>query len=155
MNLVQGELQVDGEAAVTVGTQRITLDAKVIDGALRRGYAGRRLVVGLRLEDMEDAPLLADSPPDRRLAPRRPSSRLSVPSSSSTSDRRAWSSPADTKELAADRILDNLDQSAGAGRPRWWRSPRSDASNDDPIELAVDTAALHFFDIDSGLAIRD
>ena len=34
-------------------------------------------------------------------------------------------------------------------------SPRSDASNDEPIELAVDTARAHFFDIDSGLAIRD
>ena len=34
-------------------------------------------------------------------------------------------------------------------------SPRSEAGNDDPIELAVDTARAHFFDIDSGLAIRD
>jgi hypothetical protein len=34
-------------------------------------------------------------------------------------------------------------------------SPRSDAGKDDRIELAVDTARAHFFDIDSGLAIRD
>ena len=160
MNLVQGELQVDGEAAVTIGTQRITLDAKVIDERpALRGYAGRRLVVGLRPEDMEDASLLADSPPDRRL---RATASIVEALGSELLVHFEIDAPLvlteDTKELAADRgSLDDLDQSAGAGTTEMVArvSPRSDASNDDPIELAVDTARAHFFDIDSGLAIRD
>jgi multiple sugar transport system ATP-binding protein len=160
MNLVQGELQVDGEAAVTIGTQRITLDAKVLDERPSlRGYAGRRVVVGLRPEDMEDASLLADSPPDRQL---RATASIVEALGAELLVHFEIDAPLvlteDTKELAADRgALDDLDQSAGAGTTEMVArvSPRSDASNDDPIELAVDTARAHFFDIDSGLAIRD
>ena len=160
MNLVQGELQLDGEATVTIGTQRITLDPKVLDERPSlRGYAGRRVVVGLRPEDMEDASLLADSPPDRRL---RATASIVEALGAELLVHFEIDAPLvlteDTKELAADRgTLDDLDQSAGAGTTEMVArvNPRSHASNDDPIELAVDTARAHFFDIDSGLAIRD
>ena len=160
MNLVQGALRVDGEATLTIGTQRITLDAKVLQERPALGsYTGRQVVVGVRPEDMEDASLLADSPADRRLRAR--ASIVEALGAELLVHFEIDAPPVlteDTKELAADRgTLDDLDQSAGAGTTEMVArvNPRSHASNDDPIELAVDTARAHFFDIDSGLAIRD
>ena len=70
MNLYDAVLRLDGAGggSVELGSQRVSLASETM--ARRpalRGYDGRRLVVGIRPEDVEDAAIASDSPADRRL----------------------------------------------------------------------------------------
>ncbi len=68
MNLVEAELTIDDRAWVSFGTHRLELDQKVLtERPELRDYAGRSVVFGIRPEDMEDASLHTDNPPERQL----------------------------------------------------------------------------------------
>ena len=124
-----------------------------------RAYADRQIVLGIRPEDMEDASLVSDAPPERRI--------------SSTVDlREALGSDVivhvtidaphaltdDVKELADDVGLEALDrvkaQAEGGSSSVLARlNPRTHATKGDRIDLVVDTHRLHFFDADDGSGI--
>ncbi|NUP34360.1 MAG: ATP-binding cassette domain-containing protein, partial [Streptomycetaceae bacterium] len=55
MNVVTGELEEEsGELRVRLGSQRLTVPAQVlVDRPALRGYAGRRIIVGIRPEDLD------------------------------------------------------------------------------------------------------
>src|SRR5439155_10441575 len=72
MNLVEAELvEADGGVSVRFGPHRLPIEPDVLWArpALKR-YAGRKVAVGIRPEDLEDASLVPGSPADRRLATR-------------------------------------------------------------------------------------
>ena len=161
MNLLDATLAPDGDRlAVEFGGFRLPVPAEVVAQrpALRR-FAGRTIVLGIRPEDMEDASLVTDAPPERRI--------------SSTVDlREALGSdvvvhltvsapPAmteDMKELASDvgqEALDQVEQQAARGHTTLLArlNPRSTAAKGNPIELVVDTHRLHFFDPADGTGI--
>ena len=69
MNLLEAKLERDGSNLVAVaGSQRIALDEETIKArpGLTR-FEGRDVILGIRPEDLEDAGLAADAPPDQRL----------------------------------------------------------------------------------------
>jgi multiple sugar transport system ATP-binding protein len=161
MNMVEATLTPwDGSLAVEFGSYRMPVPDEVLAErpALRR-YEGRKVVLGIRPEDMEDASLLSDAPPDRRVT-------------STVELREALGSdlvvhfpveapPAvteDVKELASDvspDVVEKVEAIAGGGRTVMIArlSPRAQVHTGGPIELVVDTHRLHFFDPDDGSGI--
>ena len=67
--------------------------------------------------------------------------------------------PLDAEQyVVADAIEDDAEKGLGSDEDTSTFvarvSPRSNVSNGEPISLTVDTSRLHFFDIETGLAIR-
>jgi multiple sugar transport system ATP-binding protein len=163
MNLMEATVSAtDGSVTVDVGGFRLSVpsDAVARRPALR-GYDGKKVILGIRPEDMEDASLVADAPSDRRI--------------SSTVDlREALGSDVvahfrlkapqalteDVKELAADvgqEALDAVGTQAEAGESTVVArlNPRTQLKEGQSVELVVDTERLHFFDVDTGSAVRE
>jgi multiple sugar transport system ATP-binding protein len=161
MNLVEAVLErSDGRAVVSFGSHRL----RVPDGlfglrpALER-YLGRQLVLGIRPDDFEDASLVGDAPADARMP-------VEV-DLCETLGREVYvhfridSPPVlteDVRELAADTDLaaiEALEREAMARETRLVAlvSAKTSAREGRPVELAVDTNLLHFFDRETGESI--
>jgi multiple sugar transport system ATP-binding protein len=163
MNLMEATLQPgdDGTLVVELGATRLPVPAEIV--AQRpglRAYSGRPIILGIRPEDLEDASLMADAPPERRIR--------------STVDLRealgsdvlihftmdaAPATTDDVVELALDagHAGDEAAQRVAADQAHVIArlNPRTRAANGEPIELEVDTNRLHFFDPEEGSAIYD
>ncbi|HEX2051873.1 MAG TPA: sn-glycerol-3-phosphate ABC transporter ATP-binding protein UgpC [Actinomycetota bacterium] len=161
MNMVEATLRRDDDGlALEFGGYRLAIDDSV---SARRpalaSYVDRPVIVGIRPEDMEDAALTPGAPENRRLSTK---VELREDMGAEVFVHFAVDCPPvlteDTKELAADRGLD-VEELAGAGARTTSFVARFDAdtnaSEDDRVEVLVDTAALHFFDRDTGLSIWD
>jgi multiple sugar transport system ATP-binding protein len=161
MNLLEGSLvPADGSLALKLaGFQLPVPDDVIAERPDLRQFEGRKVIVGIRPEDMEDASLLSDAPAERRI-------------SSTVELREALGSdvvvhfPIDAPppvtehaiELAADvdeGAIEKVQETAEAGRSNVIArlNPRTHAIQGEPIELVVDTQRLHFFDPDTGLGI--
>ncbi|MBB4664941.1 ABC transporter ATP-binding protein [Conexibacter arvalis] len=158
MNLVQARLEAsdgDGSYAVTVGDQRLSLPQELIAARpALRDWSGRELVLGIRPESLQDAALAADAPADRRLRAHvtlREALGSEVDVHATIAARSAETEH--VRELIEDRggleTLEEGGETTIVGR----LAPRTTAAEGETVELAVDTAALHFFDPDSGLGI--
>jgi multiple sugar transport system ATP-binding protein len=160
MNLLEASLAPhDGSLAVELGGFRLPVPPEVVaERPGLRAFQGRKIILGIRPEDMEDASLVSDAPPERRM-------------SSTVELREALGSdvlvhfpidapPAvteDVVELAVDagRADQEAVRQAGADTTNVIArlNPRTSARNGERIELEVDTRRLHFFDPDDGTAI--
>jgi multiple sugar transport system ATP-binding protein len=161
MNMVEAELaRSDGGFDARFGSHRLRIDDRVLTDrpALKR-YEGKRVVLGIRPEDMEDASLVSDAPDDRRI---RADVELREALGSEVVVHFSVDAPIvlteDTKELAVDagaEALESLEAQAEEARSEFTASlnPRTEARMGEPLELAVDTGRLHFFDPESGLGI--
>jgi multiple sugar transport system ATP-binding protein len=163
MNLFDATLRRDGDGdglAVEFGGFRLPLPPDVVSS--RPGLLAnvdRTVVLGIRPEDMEDASLVSDAPPERRIH-------------STVELREALGSdvvvhvgidapPAmtdDAKELASDvgvEALDDVEHRASAGRTNVLArlNPRTTVRKGERVELVVDTHRLHFFDAADGTGI--
>ena len=124
-----------------------------------RDYEGKRLVVGIRPENLEDAALVPDTPEDERL---RGVVVLREPLGSEIVAHFTVAAPPalteDVRELARDvgqesavktAVAEGENETVMVGR----FGPRSRIKSGDAVDVAVETGALHFFDLDSGLGI--
>jgi multiple sugar transport system ATP-binding protein len=162
MNLVEATVERtdDDRLAVAFGSHRLAVDelAEQERPALR-SYVGQKVILGIRPEDMEDAALASGAPEDRRL---RTTVELREDMGSEVFVHFGVDCPPvlteDTKELAVDRGLD-VEELEIAGADHTSFVARFDASTsateDDSIEVLVDTRALYFFDADTGASIWD
>ncbi len=161
MNLVQGRLEdEDGGSVAVFGGNRLWLDDAVVrDRPALRTLAGRELVIGIRPEDMED-PAFATGPTEGRrvrgLVDRREPMGAEVVLHFTVDAPLVLTE--DTRELAADtgaEALHRLEQQAAKGQNRFVArvNPRSAMDVGQQVDLAVDTARLHFFDPETGEAI--
>jgi multiple sugar transport system ATP-binding protein len=161
MNLVEADLtRTNGALMVEFGGNRLAVDGAVLDDrpGLKR-YQDRKVIVGIRPEDMEDAAFVADAPEDRRL---RTTVDLREALGSEIVVHFTIQAPIvlteDTKELAVDagaEALESLEAMAEQDRSEFTAAlnPKTDAREGEEIELFVDTTRLHFFDPESGLGI--
>jgi multiple sugar transport system ATP-binding protein len=125
--------------------------------ALKR-FEGRRIILGVRPEDMEDASLVAAAPADQRI---RSTVLLREALGSDVVVHfpidAASASTDDARELAADAGHDaiEIDRRTGTATTTFLArlNPRTRAAEHEPIELVVDTRRIHFFDPDTGLGI--
>jgi multiple sugar transport system ATP-binding protein len=153
MNLVEGELAGD---EVRIGDQRLRLDERT--RAARPGlaaYEGRRLAVGVRPEDVEDAAVGGSG---QRLR-----SRVDIREDLGSEVYLHFSiaaEPVTSGGVEAALEHEGLEvieaRAAASGTPFVARVDRaSRAREGDTVELAVDTSRLHFFDLDTGLGVYD
>jgi multiple sugar transport system ATP-binding protein len=70
MNLVGADLRSsNGSLVAEFGDHRLRLDESVLaEHTALRGYDGKRIILGIRPEDLEDAALASDVPDDRRFS---------------------------------------------------------------------------------------
>jgi multiple sugar transport system ATP-binding protein len=162
MNLVDATIVGHGEGGFAVKFAQFVLpipdDVLARRPDLRR-YRDRTIVLGIRPEDMEDASLVSDAPPERRIT-------------STVELREALGSdvvvhftvaapPAlteDVKELVVDvgqDVLHKVQKNAEGGEANVVArlNPRTRVQQGDRLELVVDTERLHFFDPDDGSGI--
>ena len=163
MNMIEATLEVvDGGLTAVLGSQGIALGPEPLSvrPALRE-YEGRTVVLGIRPEDLEDAVLAVDTPPDRRLVGTvelREALGSEIVVHLSVDARLARTE--DVRELAQDighdRSISELEGSGPARATIVARfGARSRVQAGETVEAAIDTRALHFFDPDTGLGIYD
>jgi multiple sugar transport system ATP-binding protein len=162
MNMVEATLaRADGGLAVEAGGQRIALGDEIVSARpALKNYEGRKVVLGIRPEDLEDAALATDIPADRRL---RGNVELREALGSEVMVHFTIDAPPalteDVRELAQDlgdeRAVEEAAQGASQTTMVGRFGARSSVREGETAEVAVDTRALHFFDPESGLGIYD
>ena len=136
------------------GSHRLTVDPKVLAGHEGLAhYLGKELVIGIRPEDIEDAALVDDVAPGTTL-------ETEVSLMESLGSEIILHFPLDAGPFAImDAEFEGEDAVAASaddqGRFTYVAriNPRSATRLGETVTLAVDTARLHYFDPESGLAI--
>jgi multiple sugar transport system ATP-binding protein len=163
MNVVLGELErPDGDAWVAFGGQRLRLDPATVESHPGLGaYDGRQVVVGIRPEDMEDAAVLRDTDPDRRLSVvcdirEDMGSEVYV-------HFNVAAEPVATPEVVEALVVEDAEdeetriaaeRARGGGVTFVARLERTTSARErEPLELEVDVTRLHFFDPETGLRV--
>jgi multiple sugar transport system ATP-binding protein len=163
MNMVEATVEEAGDGLqVTIGGQRLALAPEALKAHPGlRAYVGRTVVVGIRPEDMEDAALVSDAPAGRRLQGRL---LLSEALGSEVDVHVEIDAPPvlteDTRELAEDTGTAHHYETHERKRSEKSKivgrfNPRTRVRKGELVELSVDTRALHFFDVETGLGIYD
>jgi multiple sugar transport system ATP-binding protein len=162
MNMVEATLEsANGGLAAAIGDQRITLGDETVSARPGlKAFEGMRVVLGIRPEDLEDAELETDTPPDRRL--KGEVALTEALGSEIVVHVKTDAKPAvteDVRELAQDvggeSAVEQLEESSGEAILVGRFGSRSGVRTGEPVEIAVDTRALHFFDPETGLGIYD
>jgi multiple sugar transport system ATP-binding protein len=161
MNMIEATLdRRNGGYVAAVGEQAVAISQETLK--LRpalAAYAGRELVLGIRPEDLQDVELATDTPADRRL---RGTTTLTEALGSeimvhfSIEARPAMTE--DVRELAQDVGDDRAAGQIAAAETATLVGrfgARSPVRAGQPLEAAVDTRSLHFFDPETGLGIYD
>jgi multiple sugar transport system ATP-binding protein len=163
MNMIEATVaRANGGLSVDVGKQQLKLDEATLTKrpALAR-YEGQKVILGIRPEDIEDASLEPGSPADRRLRGvvelrEALGSELMV---HFTVEEAREALTEDVKELAQDAGAPSEGaalQSKGSGALLVGRfGARAHAEEGKPVEVAVDTRSLHFFDEQTSKGIYD
>jgi ABC-type sugar transport system ATPase subunit len=163
MNLLQASLSLggaNGELVVEVGGFRLPLPDSVIAARpdLRR-YQGRKIVLGIRPEDMEDASLVSEAPKENQITA---VVELAEALGSDVVVHFKMDAPQaiteDVKELAVDvgqEALQRVEHTAEVGETDVIArlNPRTRARAGETMQLTVDTERLHFFDPEDGSGI--
>jgi multiple sugar transport system ATP-binding protein len=157
MNMLEARVESrDGGVAAVLGDTRLDLD----EHPWLAAYEGRSVVLGIRPEDLEDAAIAGDDG-GARLNGRvelREALGSEVLVHFAVAARQAVTE--DMRELAEDVGDDRVVvQLAGGEQPATATlvgrfSPRTRVVEGDVVEVSVDRRALHFFDPQTGLAIR-
>jgi multiple sugar transport system ATP-binding protein len=156
MNMLEGTLERSrGTLVANLGAQRLTLD----DGLLSArpalaAHEGRRVVVGIRPEHLEDAAIARDAPAGRRL---KGTVQLREALGSEIMvhvglDARAAVTD-ETRELAVDIGIDPTGKEDAQTVVVGRFSARSRVRTGEAVAVVVDTRELHFFDPQTGLGI--
>jgi multiple sugar transport system ATP-binding protein len=160
MNLVEATLEsADGGLAARMGDQRVALaDELFATRPALEAYEGRRVVLGIRPENLEDAELAPDAPSDQRL---RGKVELREALGAEIMVHFTVDAPPalteDVRELAQDVGDERAAQGKASGKTTMVGrfGARSNVQEGETAEVAVDTTALHFFDPETSLGIYD
>jgi len=148
MNLYEGTVALDDDGAmVTMGSQTLRIPGDVLAGHPDlSSYDGRRIIVGIRPENMEDLSLLADHPADQTLQV-----TIDLIEALGADILAHFELDAPTADSGDP---DAEDVTGGEARPSVARfNPRSTASLGDQVTVAVQVERMKFFDHDSRLAL--
>ena len=156
MNVVQATVhERDTAMSVEIGGQTLALDPELVaERPALRNYVGDKVAVGIRSEDMSDAAQTPSAPADRRLRTR---VLLVEALGSDVVAHFGVDAPrvaVEGAQAAAESPEDIFGVDSHVTPFVASFSPRSRVRAGDDIEVAVDTSHVHFFDLESGLAIR-
>ena len=154
MNLVEAELaERNGGLVARFGPHELGVPQEVVAARpLLRGYAGRRIALGIRPEDIEDAP----GPEATRLAV---TVDIREDMGSEVFLHFAVDAPPvkaeELRELVGDEAVEAAEvQTHHHGSPFIAKVARGTAAREgERAELTVNTRLLHFFDLETGDAI--
>jgi multiple sugar transport system ATP-binding protein len=152
MNQAVAEVAVEGDVVVVVvGGQRLTVDEELVGQCpALRAYHGRRVVVGVRPEDVRDVVEKPDHPRDRTL--RADVEMVEALGSEQVIHFNVDSAPVPTSKPEGGAVITDPDQTSTVWVAMF--SPRAFVKLAETVDLAVETSRLYFYDMDSGLAIR-
>ena len=167
MNMVEADLvREDGGLFASFGSTRLRVDDSLpSERPGIRSYEGKRVILGIRPEDMEDATVEPEIPADRRM---KVDIVLREALGSEVLVHFAVDAPPvlteDTRELVGAQsgpmahtnvAVEELEKAAAVGTSTFVArlDPKTRATERQPLELAVDTTRLHVFDPESGLGV--
>jgi multiple sugar transport system ATP-binding protein len=160
MNLVEAELErANGAVSVTLGSHRLRVDDEVVGKRpALEGFEGKKVVVGIRPEDLEDVAVAGETPDDHRL-----SANVDIREDMGsevflhfTIDATPVRSEVVREAVGAEAVeaTEALAQKEGAAFiARVDRETR--AREGSKVDLVVATKRLHFFDPETGEGIYD
>ena len=162
MNMMDATVEPsNGSLAATIGDQKISLGPETLQNhpALRE-YEGKQVIIGIRPEDLEDAALEPDAPPDRLLHGRLElREALGSEIMAHFAIKGTHAETDETRELAKDAGAEGTEQAIGVSEDEavvvGRFGARSRIREGDEVAAVVDTRALHFFDPQSGIGIYD
>ena len=162
MNMLDATIEPsNGSLLAKIGEQTLELGAETLSQRpALRGYEGRKVIIGIRPEDLEDANLETDAPENRRL-----SGRLELREALGSeimahfAIKGATAETDETRELAKDSGAEGTEPQIGVGEGEaivvGRFGARSKVKQGDNVSAVVDTRALHFFDPETGSGIYD
>ena len=163
MNVVMADVaHADDGVWVSFGPHRLRLEPATHERAAGlAAYDGRRVVLGIRPEDFEDAAVRPDPHPDRVI-----SVTCDIREDMGSEVYAHFNVPADpvtSSDVVEAHVLEDAEdeetrmaavRARGAGVVFVARLERStEAREQEPLALEVDVARLHFFDPETGLGI--
>jgi multiple sugar transport system ATP-binding protein len=160
MNMLDATIHSNGGLAATIGDQTVALGRETLENhPALASYDGKRVIIGIRPEDLEDAALATDAPDDQRLRGRLElREALGSEIMAHFAIKGAHAETDETRELAQDagagdetQVGTNEGEAVVVGR----FGARSRIKQGENVEAVVDTRALHFFDPETGLGIYD
>jgi len=162
MNLVEAEVAQNGAGLeIALGRDSVRLDEQEHHrwGDALKQYVGRKIVVGVRPENLEDASVAGDTPDGRRLSAR--AELVETLGSEVVVHLGLDARPVvtdDVRELARDvdeAAVEDLERQRAAHRAicvgRF--APSTSIRKGETVTVAVERGSLHFFDVDSGRAL--
>ena len=151
MNLFESELtEADGRWTVAIGSQRVVLDPAIFETRPRlRSFGGRRVIVGIRPEDLDDVILDPSIPEDQRIRV-----EIELVEALGAEIMAHFTIDAAAAETGDPDAIEEVG-AAGTTKAVARLDPRSGVKLRESAELGIHTARLHFFDIDTGESIWD
>ena len=153
MNLVGADLErSNGSLVAAFGDSRLALD----DSKALAPFVGKRVILGVRPEHIEDAAIAAGAPEDRRLAA---VVDIREDLGSDLYVHFGVSGPPvlgeDVRAAVGDDAVETTEAQTKRKGNLWVArvGHTSQASEGEPIELVVDTSRLRFFDPETGAGI--
>jgi multiple sugar transport system ATP-binding protein len=162
MNMLEATIhRANGGLVAKAGGQSVALGDETLSArpGLKK-YEGKSVVLGIRPEDLEDASLERDVPKDRCLSGTvelREALGAEIMAHFSVDAKQAETE--ETQELARD--VGDTQSDMGVPAPEGKAiivgrfGARSRVKEGDEVTVAVDTRALHFFDVETGEGIYD
>jgi len=162
MNMLSATIErANGGLAAKAGKLSVALGEETLSARpALKDYEGKKVVLGIRPEDLDDANLATDTPQDQRL-----SGTVELLEALGSEIMAHFSVEAEAAETEETRELDadkgDAEGDIGVSAPEGKTvlvarfGARSKAKQGEPVDVAVDTRALHFFDPETGLGIYD
>ncbi len=157
INLVESELATsNGHLEVSLGEHKLAVDDKIARNRSSLGdYVGKKIILGIRPEDFEDAAIEPDAPADRRI---KVTADLTEPLGSEVLVHFGTEATAVVSSAAAADVGEDADIRLGEEDEVTTRliarvSPKSHVALGQEVELAVDTTRLYFFDPETRAAV--
>ena len=155
MNLMEGVLtRGDQGLEMTLGSHTLAVPEEVLHRRpALEGYLGRTVAVGVRPKDFEDASVASDHPVGQRL-------RATVTHTEALGFEIIVYFDVEAKPVISREAMELTDEELRAVEKSSTRAharfnPATTVRSGDSIEVAVTVGNAHFFDLETGLAIRD
>ena len=154
MNIMEGVLSRNGEGLqLALGSQRLAVGDEVLQRRpALESYLDTEVAVGLRPKDLEDAALVPDHPAGQRLV-------ASVLHTEALGFEIIGYFDMDAKPVISKEALELSDEEVSAAESSVTRvharfNPTTRVRAGDTLDVAVTVDNAHFFDLETGLAIR-
>jgi multiple sugar transport system ATP-binding protein len=157
INLVEAQLErQNGALTVSLGEHRLAVDDQLVrNRSGLAGYIGKKIILGIRPEDFEDTSIETGAPSDRRI---KVTADLTEPLGSEVLVHFSTQATAVVSSAAAADVGEDAEVRLGEEDEVSTRlvarvSPKTRIALGQPVELAVDTTRLYFFDPDTRDAV--